>query len=72
MRNTFPELQPLGNITCPILNAIKNRIPVTLAILGQTYHVRKLSFSNFYQNFGPKLISNIQLSGKMSHCESII
>ena len=39
MRNTFPELQPLGNITCPILNAIKNRIPVTLAILGQTYHV---------------------------------
>lgn len=40
MRNTFPELQPLGNITCPILNAIKNRIPVTLAILGQTYHVR--------------------------------
>ena len=55
MRNTFPELQPLGNITCPILNAIKNRIPVTLAILGQTYHVRKLSFFEFLSKFRAKI-----------------
>ena len=53
MRNTFPELQPLGNITCPILNAIKNRIPVTLAILGQTYHV------SFFPLFDSKISSII-------------
>lgn len=54
MRNTFPELQPLGNITCPILNAIKNRIPVTLAILGQTYHVRIF----FHREFPSKITEN--------------
>ena len=56
MRNTFPELQPLGNITCPILNAIKNRIPVTLAILGQTYHVRIF----FHRDFPGKTTENNQ------------
>ena len=69
MRNTFPELQPLGNITCPILNAIKNRIPVTLAILGQTYHV---SFPGEITDNNQKMTENNLFLGKMSHCESII
>ena len=39
MKHSFPELQSHGSVDCPILHAIKNRFPVGITILGQTYRV---------------------------------
>ncbi|CAG5098943.1 Oidioi.mRNA.OKI2018_I69.XSR.g16109.t1.cds [Oikopleura dioica] len=40
LRNNFPELPALGSVTCPILQAIQDRIPSGIAIFGQTYQAK--------------------------------
>lgn len=40
LRNNFPELPALGSVTCPILQAIQDRIPAGIAIFGQTYQAK--------------------------------
>ena len=50
LRSSFTDLPGLGSATCPILQAIRNRLPVGIAILGQTYQVPifKKSFCIFF------------------------